>query len=150
LIFLLNPAARGGRAPCEARFGHSPPAAVAIAFAAGICARFSQASGSAVDQMRADILGCNGLASTMHDRGRTMIESSEVSVTVSNPQMSAVDRIEMPSKLAAWDTDEAMVRGPRLLRSFLKLREQRHRDKVIALAERLVEEERRDPVEPAG
>jgi hypothetical protein len=63
--------------------------------------------------------------------------------------MSAVDRIEMPPKPAALETDEATVCGLRLLRSFLKLREQRHRDEVIALAERLVEEERKYPVEPA-
>ena len=63
--------------------------------------------------------------------------------------MSAVDRIEMPPKPAALDTDEATASGLRLMRSFLKLREQRHRDEVIALAERLLEEERRYPVEPA-
>jgi hypothetical protein len=63
--------------------------------------------------------------------------------------MSAVDRIEMPPKLATLETDEATVCGLRLLRSFLKLRKQRHRDEVMALAERLVEEERKCPTEPA-
>ena len=63
--------------------------------------------------------------------------------------MSAVDRIEMPPKLAALKTDEATVSGLRLMRCFLKLRDRQHRDELIALAERLVEEERRHPVEPA-
>jgi hypothetical protein len=63
--------------------------------------------------------------------------------------MSAVDRIEMPPKPAAMETDETTASSLRLMRSFLRLREQRHRDEVIALAERLVEEERRYPVEPA-
>jgi hypothetical protein len=35
------------------------------------------------------------------------------------------------------------------MRSFLKLRERRHRDELIALAERLVEEEQKYLVEPA-
>ena len=55
----------------------------------------------------------------------------------------------MPPKLAALETDEATVCGLRLMRSFLKLSEQRHRDEVIALAERLVEEKRKYPAEPA-
>jgi hypothetical protein len=63
--------------------------------------------------------------------------------------MSAVDRIEMPPKLAALKTDEATARGLRLMRSFLKLRDQRHRDEIIALAERLLEQEQKSPVEPA-
>jgi len=36
----------------------------------------------------------------------------------------------------------------RLMRCFLKLREQRHRDELIAMAERLVEKEEEYPVEP--
>ena len=63
--------------------------------------------------------------------------------------MSKWDRIEMPPKLAALKTDEATASGLRLMRSFLKLRKRRHRDEVIALAERLVEEEQKYPVEPA-
>ena len=55
----------------------------------------------------------------------------------------------MPPKLATLETDEATVCGLRLLRSFLKLRKQRHRDEVMALAERLLEEERKCPTEPA-
>jgi hypothetical protein len=63
--------------------------------------------------------------------------------------MSAVDRIEMPPKLAALKTDAATASGLRLMRSFLKLRKRQHRDELIALAERLVEEERKSSVEPA-
>lgn len=63
--------------------------------------------------------------------------------------MSAVDRIEMPPKLAALKTDAPTACGLRLMRSFLKLSEQQHRDELIALAERLVEEERKSLVEPA-
>ena len=63
--------------------------------------------------------------------------------------MSAVDRIEMPPKLAALKTDEATACGLRLMRSFLRLRERQHRDELIALAERLVEEEQKHPAEPA-
>jgi hypothetical protein len=63
--------------------------------------------------------------------------------------MSARDRIEMPPKLAALKTDEATASGLRLMRSFLKLRERRHRDELIALAERLVKEEHKHPLEPA-
>jgi len=63
--------------------------------------------------------------------------------------MSTVDRIEMPPKLTPLKTDEATAGGLRLMRSFLKLRERRHRDELIALAERLVEEEQKHPLEPA-
>ncbi len=55
----------------------------------------------------------------------------------------------MPPKLAALKTDTATASGLRLMRSFLKLRERRHRDELIALAERLVEEEQKYLVEPA-
>ena len=54
----------------------------------------------------------------------------------------------MPSKLAALRADETTAFGLRLMRSFLKLRERRHREEVIALAERLVEQERKYPAEP--
>ena len=54
----------------------------------------------------------------------------------------------MPPKLAALRADETTVFGLRLMRSFLKLRERRHREEVIALAERLVEQERKYPAEP--
>ena len=55
----------------------------------------------------------------------------------------------MPLKLAALKTDEATASGLRLMRSFLRLRERQHRDELIALAERLVEEEQKHPAEPA-
>lgn len=54
----------------------------------------------------------------------------------------------MPPKLAALKADEATASGLRLMRSFLKLRERRHRDELIALAERLVKEEHKHPLEP--
>jgi hypothetical protein len=63
--------------------------------------------------------------------------------------MSAMDRIEMPPKLAVLKPDETTACGLRLMRSFLKLRERRHQDELIALAERLVEEEQKHPAEPA-
>jgi hypothetical protein len=62
--------------------------------------------------------------------------------------MSAVDCIQMPPKLAALRADETTAFGLRLMRSFLKLRERRHREEVIALAERLVEQEGKYPAEP--
>jgi hypothetical protein len=54
----------------------------------------------------------------------------------------------MPLKLATLRADETTAFGLRLMRSFLKLRERRHREEVIALAERLVEQERKYPAEP--
>jgi hypothetical protein len=62
--------------------------------------------------------------------------------------MSAVDRIQMAPKLAALMADETTAFGLRLMRSFLKLRERQHREEVIELAERLVEQERKYPAEP--
>jgi hypothetical protein len=54
----------------------------------------------------------------------------------------------MPSKLAALKADELTVFGLRLMRSFLALQSKRHREEVIAFAERLLEEERKAPVAP--
>jgi hypothetical protein len=54
----------------------------------------------------------------------------------------------MPPKFAALRADEMTAFGLRLMRSFLKLRERRHREEVIALAERLVEQELKCPAEP--
>jgi hypothetical protein len=62
--------------------------------------------------------------------------------------MSAMDPRQMPPRLAAVKADEATVLGHRLLQSFHKLRLTRHREQLIALAELLVEEEERCPVEP--
>ena len=59
-----------------------------------------------------------------------------------------MERIPMPPKLAALQTDETTAFGLRLLKSFLKLRERRHRDELLALAERLVQEEARCPAGP--
>jgi len=56
----------------------------------------------------------------------------------------------MPPKLSALTADEATVLGHRLLKSFHKLRSTLHREQLIALAERLVEDEERHPAEPAG
>jgi hypothetical protein len=55
----------------------------------------------------------------------------------------------MPPKLAALKADEITAFGLRLMKSFLALRSKRHREEVIAFAERLLEEERKAPVEPA-
>ena len=54
----------------------------------------------------------------------------------------------MPPRLAAVKADEATVLGHRLLQSFHQLRLTRHREQLIALAEALVEEERKCPAEP--
>jgi hypothetical protein len=62
--------------------------------------------------------------------------------------ISSVGRIEMPPKLGALKVDETTACGLRLMRCFLRLREQRHRDELIAMAERLVEKEEEYPVEP--
>jgi hypothetical protein len=56
----------------------------------------------------------------------------------------------MPPKHAALEADEATVLGHRLLKSFHKLRSTRHREQLIALAERLAEDEERCPAEPGG
>ena len=64
--------------------------------------------------------------------------------------MSAVEFTQMPPKPAMLTADEATVLGHRLLKSFHKLRSTRHREQIIALAERLVEDEERHPAEPAG
>jgi len=55
----------------------------------------------------------------------------------------------MPPKLAALKADETTAFGLRLMRSFLALRSKRHREQLIALAERLLEEEQRAPAEPS-
>jgi hypothetical protein len=59
-----------------------------------------------------------------------------------------VDRIQMPPKLALFDVDETTAVGLRLMRCFLTLRSRQHREQLIALAERLVKEEK-TPAEPA-
>jgi hypothetical protein len=54
----------------------------------------------------------------------------------------------MQPKLSALKVDETTAFGLRLMRSFLKLRSRRHLDEVIALVERLLEEEQKYPVMP--
>ena len=58
-----------------------------------------------------------------------------------------MDLIQMQPKLAALNADDATAFGLRLMRSFLKLREKRHREELIALAERLANEEEKYPAE---
>ena len=60
-----------------------------------------------------------------------------------------VDRIEMSPRLTLLNADETIVVGLRLLKCFLTLRDRRHREQLIALAERLVKEEEKMPAEPA-
>jgi hypothetical protein len=55
--------------------------------------------------------------------------------------MSAMDLIQMQSKLEALSADETTAFGLRLMRNFLRLRDRRHREELIALAERLANEE---------
>jgi hypothetical protein len=61
----------------------------------------------------------------------------------------AVDRVQMPPMLAILKADEATAIGLRLMKCFLTLRSPRHREELIALAERLVKEEEKLPAEPA-
>ena len=63
--------------------------------------------------------------------------------------VSIVDRIQMPPKFAGLNADEMTALGLRLMKCFLTLRDRRHRQELIALAERLVKEEERMPAEPA-
>ena len=52
-----------------------------------------------------------------------------------------MDPIQMQSKLEALNADETTTFGLRLMRNFLKLRDRRHREELIALAARLASEE---------
>lgn len=63
--------------------------------------------------------------------------------------MTAMDFM-MRSKLGAMTADEATVLGHRLLTSFHRLRLRRHREQIIALAERLAEEEEKYPEGSGG
>ena len=60
-----------------------------------------------------------------------------------------MDRIQMPPKFAGLNADETTAVGLRLMKCFLTLRDRRHRSQLLALAERLVKEEEKAPVEPA-
>ena len=60
-----------------------------------------------------------------------------------------MDRIQMPPKLVALNADETTAIGLRLMKCFLTLRDGRRRAELITLAERLVKEEEKAPVEPA-
>ena len=55
----------------------------------------------------------------------------------------------MPPKLATLKSDQTTASALRLMRVFLKLRNLRHREEVILLAERLAEQEARDQAVPA-
>jgi hypothetical protein len=61
--------------------------------------------------------------------------------------MSAMDPIQMQSKLEVLSADEMTAFGLRLMRNFLKLRDRQHREELIALAERLAIEEAKCPAE---
>ena len=63
--------------------------------------------------------------------------------------VSIVDRIQMPPKFAGLNADETTALGLRLMKCFLTLRDRRHRAQLLALAERLVKDEEKAPVEPA-
>jgi hypothetical protein len=58
-----------------------------------------------------------------------------------------MDLIQMQPKLAALSADETTAFGLRLMRSFLGLRDRRHREELIALAERMANEEEKYPAE---
>jgi hypothetical protein len=59
--------------------------------------------------------------------------------------MSDMDVIQMQSNLEALKADETTAFGLRLMRNFLRLRDRRHREDLIALAERLASEEEKCP-----
>ncbi len=61
-----------------------------------------------------------------------------------------MDSMNTPSNLYVLEVDEATLLGHRLLKAFHKLRLKRHREQLIALAERLVEDEERYPAGPGG
>jgi len=54
----------------------------------------------------------------------------------------------MPPQLGLLDADEATAVGLRLLKCFLRLRDRRHREELLALAERLIREEEMTPAQP--
>lgn len=54
----------------------------------------------------------------------------------------------MSSKPEPLKVDETTASALRLMRFFLKLRNPRHRDELIVLAERLVEQEAKEPAVP--
>ena len=58
--------------------------------------------------------------------------------------------IEMPPRLAALNGDEVTAHGLRLMKCFFKLRSRSRREELIALAERMVEEDWKGPAAPAG
>jgi hypothetical protein len=60
--------------------------------------------------------------------------------------MSAMDIIQMQPKHAVLSADETTAFGLRLMRNFLRLRDRRHREELIAMAERLANEEEKYPV----
>jgi hypothetical protein len=53
-----------------------------------------------------------------------------------------VDRIQVPPRLDLLNADETTAVGLRLMKCFLTLRNWRHREELIALAERLVQKEK--------
>ncbi len=55
----------------------------------------------------------------------------------------------MPPKPAALKADETTAFGLRLMKSFLALRSRRHREELVAFAERLLEKEKKAPAEPS-
>lgn len=62
--------------------------------------------------------------------------------------MSAMNSIPMPPESAGSKSDEVTVSGLRLMKSFLQLRDGAHREELIALAERLTEQEAKFPAAP--
>jgi hypothetical protein len=61
--------------------------------------------------------------------------------------MLVMDPLQMQSKLAALNADETTAFGLRLMRSFFRLRDRQRREELIALAERLANEEEKCPAE---
>jgi hypothetical protein len=55
----------------------------------------------------------------------------------------------MPPKLALLNADETTAVALRLMKCFFTLRSRRHREELIALAERLVKDEEKMPAGPA-
>ena len=59
-----------------------------------------------------------------------------------------MNSIQLPPRLAALKADETTAFGLRLMTSFLRLQTKAHREELIALAERMAEEESKYPAKP--
>jgi hypothetical protein len=64
--------------------------------------------------------------------------------------MSAMNVIPMPPKPEELQTDEATIGALRLVKLFFKLRSKSHRERLIMLAEQMLEKDSKGPAGPNG